>query len=867
MRNLLILFLLLFACKTTRHGGGAGTSAQGGIQNLDPNACAALYDKTEDAPPVDPSTLTLSNATVTPVQMKAGSSLSIPHITVQANPDADVTYYQLCNPGLPASKGCYDGVLLTPVPNQVGYYGSYVYNLAPTAASYHVTVAACVRQDRVSAQGSGTQVIHPLQYPDLELFCGPSLSLSLPYNQAPFPDSVLAEKLEALDAQNVVVNQALYAMIHTAKTYGASAGASQSQLAGFAATFAQDRESLFPLLKSTILDNAIQVAQTAPGGGAGGSLGLAGSTVTPHCVTNGQLAQAIAGATGTVSTLDDGGTAPVSSSPGVSSTPGVVSNSTSSADTGINTQSLSALYTDLTTGNDVVQQVVAAVTGGDTGDTSGDTSGGTSGDTSGGTSGDTSGGTSGDTSGSTSVAADGTATNGTQGTTDPTNAITEGTGPVGGNNTSYGLPANSAVTVACTTNTEISLAWEPVVLPAGTTNSDALTYQVVASGNSVTTTLTGTAISTATDTTSGMLTAMIPAAEVGALATQFPQGVFFTVEAQAGAEKPLSYTPSQALTSFCANGSSSSSGVGAGVIAGAVVGSVAGVAALAAVAVLYVREQRQRWIRGVVPKPNPSYYRGPSLEGVPAKSVAESRSRSQSVVSFSDLRLESVVDEPSHVSGAQSHLQENVGTSNASRRSIYIQVEPFGLNAKGNPQAQLVAKETKYKLDKVTLGNKLNPIETVKLQGARLAVDEAARNPTSNNMNAAAEKLEAAGFADDAARFKAQAKHLLGGGFTVASNEPLYSTPKRVPAPTLQRKVFATIQAQSAGHSSTLRTQASAPVLHGEGSVSKVRLLASSPEETFLANFSAQSAVFQAARTKYLALQDDLLTYLKSSAP
>jgi len=325
IHTLLSTALLLFACKPTKHGG-TNSSAQAGLAPSDPAACTAFYDKAGDAPPVDSSTLTLSAVEVTPAQIVEGSSLSLPQIMVKANPNADLTYYKLCNSNLPKESGCIDGLVLMPMATQPGFYGTYIYTMPATAAMYDVTAAACVRADRVSTQGPGAQVIHPTQYPDLELFCGPNFSVPIPYSQPAFPDSMLAQKLQTLDAQNVVVNQALYALLNAAQSYGASADAAQNQVAGLAALLAQDREGAFPLLKSSLLEKALQAAaQTTEAGTASSAdpsagLNLAGSGASP-CVTNAQVVQAVLNAPALTSNgLALAGSAP-SSAPATTSLP------------------------------------------------------------------------------------------------------------------------------------------------------------------------------------------------------------------------------------------------------------------------------------------------------------------------------------------------------------------------------------------------------------------------------------------------------------------------------------------------------------------------------------------------------------------
>jgi len=319
--------LLLIACKTIQPKGSLSSQgSEGGLKTLDPNGCASLYDRTVNIPSVDPATLTLSNVQVSPVEMVASSGLYLPKLVVQTHPNADVSYYKMCNPNVAPSVGCVDGVVLDPVPGGTGFVEAYVYTLPSNAALYGVEISACVRQDRVSTQGTGTQVIRPTQYPDLELFCGPAFS-SAPYMQVAFPNSTLSSELKALNVQDVEVNNRLYAMVRAIQTYATANHGSQSQLAALAATFAQYREDIFPLVKSSLLTQALQSASVDPSAGAG-SLGLAESTTIAGCVTNGQLLEAIEGATGTFSPVELStatptttppptvvATAPVSSSP------------------------------------------------------------------------------------------------------------------------------------------------------------------------------------------------------------------------------------------------------------------------------------------------------------------------------------------------------------------------------------------------------------------------------------------------------------------------------------------------------------------------------------------------------------------------
>lgn len=216
----------------------------------------------------------------------------------QADPNGDVIYYEACNP----TTGCFDGVIRTPVADKPGWVGSYEYRLVPDAAPYQVSLQSCVRVDRV-LDGTTGLVVRPTRFRDVELHCGPLYvgknGGNLVYQQQPFPDSVLADKLHAMDAQDAVVDSKLEALFTAAQTYAKQNSLDSNQLAGIAATIGQERDNIYPLAKSSLTDQILQVAQSNV---EHAGLSLAGAT-GPHCVTNQQVAQAVQAATGTLTPL------------------------------------------------------------------------------------------------------------------------------------------------------------------------------------------------------------------------------------------------------------------------------------------------------------------------------------------------------------------------------------------------------------------------------------------------------------------------------------------------------------------------------------------------------------------------------------
>ena len=296
MLRLLFSILFLFtACKTSSHnsGGSPANPTTATTSNaLSPTACASFYDSITTAPAVDPSTLAITSAKVQSISVNTGSPLTLPSIQVQADANADLTYYEACN----VTQGCFDGLILMPISGQTGWYATYEYRLPADPAPYSIAVKACVRVDRVLAGKTGT-VVHPTRFPDLELNCGNAYTGTLVYQQSPFPDSVLATKLKALDAQTVLVTQDLYAMVNAVQAYTQKnpSSASSTQLDGVIANLAAMREDLFPLARSSIMDQSLQAAQLPASSSS--SLALAGTTAakTPPtmCVTNAEVAQAV----------------------------------------------------------------------------------------------------------------------------------------------------------------------------------------------------------------------------------------------------------------------------------------------------------------------------------------------------------------------------------------------------------------------------------------------------------------------------------------------------------------------------------------------------------------------------------------------
>lgn len=262
-----------------------------------PNACASYFDPNA-APPVDPSTLVITAAQVSAVRVDKSSALYLPKMLAQADPNGDAIYYEACNP----TKGCFDGVIRTPVADKPGWVGTYEYRLVPDSAPYQISLQSCVRVDRV-LEGKMGIVVHPTRFRDLELHCGPVYvgqnGGNLVYQQQPFPDSVLADKLHAMDAQDAVVDSKLEALFTAAQTYAKQNALNSNQLAGIAATIGQERDSIYPLAKSSLTDQILQVAQRNV---EHAGLSLA-DAIGPHCVTNQQVAQAVQAATGTLTPL------------------------------------------------------------------------------------------------------------------------------------------------------------------------------------------------------------------------------------------------------------------------------------------------------------------------------------------------------------------------------------------------------------------------------------------------------------------------------------------------------------------------------------------------------------------------------------
>ena len=353
LRTLLSLVFLFSACKTSSHDTSGSQQAAAASQALpSPNACANFYAQTMTSL-VDPATLTLANAQVSATQVGTKDALYIPKILVEADPKADLTYYEACNP----TQGCFDGLILMPTSDQSGWYGTYEYRLPAEISPYTIAVQACVRADRLLPEKSGT-VVHPTRYPDLELHCGSPFHGEdgdlLVYQQQLFPDSLLASKFLALDSENVVVTTKLYAMMNAIQAYTKQNPSSSpsSQLAGIISNLAQEREALFPLAKSTLMDQALQAVQMQD---AQTGLALAmGPMPPPYCITNAQAFQAMLAATGTLTRL------PAESSAAAIGT-ATGTNTGTGTDTGIGT-SLQLSPVLLQAGN-LANQIVATVVG------------------------------------------------------------------------------------------------------------------------------------------------------------------------------------------------------------------------------------------------------------------------------------------------------------------------------------------------------------------------------------------------------------------------------------------------------------------------------------------------------------------------
>ena len=288
MLHILFVFLcVLCACTKSKPSSTSPPpthAASSLVQSSNPNACAQLA-LAGTAPLLDPSTLKIPSAQVNPVRIDTTSSLYIPEILAQADPNADLTYYNACNP----TQGCFDGLILMPMTGKAGWYGTFEYRLQADTAPYQVKVQGCVRADRVQPGTTGI-VIHPTRYPDIELHCGPTYlganGAGLVYQQSPFPNSVLAGKLLALDAQDVVVDNTLYAMESAVQTFVQQNGAAGDQFTALLSQVALAREGLFPLAKSTFMDQLLQEAQTNT---SNASLSLAGNTSSTGCATNADL--------------------------------------------------------------------------------------------------------------------------------------------------------------------------------------------------------------------------------------------------------------------------------------------------------------------------------------------------------------------------------------------------------------------------------------------------------------------------------------------------------------------------------------------------------------------------------------------------
>jgi len=242
---------------------------------------------------VDPGTLTLNGGEITPIQVESTSAFSLPRIIIAPDPNADVTYYQLCDINVTNSSACLDGLIFLPIQNQTGFYGSYIYSLPQAPTTYRVSASACVRADRVSNQGEKTTIVHPSQYSNLTLYCGPSVAFPTAYLQQPAPNEALAQQFRTLHMNQIEMITQFYSLLDMVYSFVSKNSSTKDQLNSLAGTFLAQRENLWVWFTSSLWDQLTLASQTTPSSFQ--EKNRETLPLAPSCIRNQQWLEAITG--------------------------------------------------------------------------------------------------------------------------------------------------------------------------------------------------------------------------------------------------------------------------------------------------------------------------------------------------------------------------------------------------------------------------------------------------------------------------------------------------------------------------------------------------------------------------------------------